>query len=234
MDDNQTKADVLTGKGAMHVIYVTGAHGTARFSELFDHLPVSNPTTTARLNDLVEANLLTRTERQNDAPRVDYALTSNAESLYQHLSSLFEWLADYSKNLQGDTAVPTNQEAGEQQCVCCPTTKQSEGEDVDEDARSYRTIDGLVGMLRKSYAMEIIVYLGTEEPARHIEIKDWIDVSSDTAFSTRLKELEEAGFIDRQSFDEVPPHVEYTLTDEGRELETYVRPVVQWCNQMEA
>ena len=42
-------------------------------------------------------------------------------------------------------------------------------------------------------------------------------ISSKT-LSNRLKVLEELGFVQRQAFLEIPPRVEYHLTDQGREL----------------
>ena len=41
---------------------------------------------------------------------------------------------------------------------------------------------------------------------------------SPRVLSTRLDELEEAGVLIRKCFAEVPPRVEYTLTDKGHRL----------------
>lgn len=41
---------------------------------------------------------------------------------------------------------------------------------------------------------------------------------SPKTLSERLKGLERAGVIDRESFAEVPPRVEYSLTDKGKDL----------------
>lgn len=42
---------------------------------------------------------------------------------------------------------------------------------------------------------------------------------SPKTLSLRLKELEDHGIVDRNVFPEVPPRVEYTLTDKGKLLE---------------
>lgn len=46
-----------------------------------------------------------------------------------------------------------------------------------------------------------------------------IDGISTKTLSLRLKELEEHGIIERHVYPEVPPRVEYTLTEKGKQLE---------------
>ncbi len=49
-------------------------------------------------------------------------------------------------------------------------------------------------------------------------IKDDLKYISDTILSDRLKLLERYNLINRMDFDEIPPKVEYSLTDKGDEL----------------
>lgn len=49
-------------------------------------------------------------------------------------------------------------------------------------------------------------------------IKDDLKFISDTILSDRLKLLERYGLIIRTDFDEIPPKVEYSLTEKGEEL----------------
>lgn len=49
-------------------------------------------------------------------------------------------------------------------------------------------------------------------------IKDDLKYISDTILSDRLKLLEKYNLITRMDFDEIPPRVEYSLTDKGDEL----------------
>ncbi len=49
-------------------------------------------------------------------------------------------------------------------------------------------------------------------------IKDDLKYISDTILSDRLKLLEKYSLINRLDFDEIPPKVEYSLTDKGEEL----------------
>lgn len=47
-----------------------------------------------------------------------------------------------------------------------------------------------------------------------------MDGISPKTLSPRLKELETQGIITRKVYPEVPPRVEYTLTDKGKQLES--------------
>ena len=49
-------------------------------------------------------------------------------------------------------------------------------------------------------------------------IKDDLKYISDTILSDRLKLLEKYALITRMDYDEIPPKVEYTLTEKGEEL----------------
>ncbi len=46
--------------------------------------------------------------------------------------------------------------------------------------------------------------------------------------SRELKQLQERGLISRKQFDVVPPHVEYSLTERGRDLVPVLAAIVSW------
>jgi DNA-binding HxlR family transcriptional regulator len=46
--------------------------------------------------------------------------------------------------------------------------------------------------------------------------------------SARLDELEEQGIVTKTSFNEVPPRVEYSLTQKGRDLLPILECMVEW------
>jgi len=55
-------------------------------------------------------------------------------------------------------------------------------------------------------------------------------VSSST-LSTRLDELVEAGILSREQYAEIPPRVEYELTDIGEELGQHLEPLLKWARR---
>ncbi len=49
--------------------------------------------------------------------------------------------------------------------------------------------------------------------------------------SSTLKTLEEAGFVDRTQFNEIPPHVEYALSEKGKALYPIFLEIIHWATK---
>lgn len=54
---------------------------------------------------------------------------------------------------------------------------------------------------------------------------------SERMLAQTLQNLEVDGFVHRESFDVVPPHVEYSLTPLGREAATKVAGLADWIEE---
>ena len=52
---------------------------------------------------------------------------------------------------------------------------------------------------------------------------------SPKTLSDTLKELQSEGIIKRESFAEIPPRVEYSLTNDGVELRKSIIPLLKWA-----
>jgi DNA-binding HxlR family transcriptional regulator len=57
-----------------------------------------------------------------------------------------------------------------------------------------------------------------DSPLRFCELERSLEGISPRTLSLRLRALEELGVLGRRTYPEVPPRVEYTLTDKGRAL----------------
>ena len=57
-----------------------------------------------------------------------------------------------------------------------------------------------------------------EGRSRFCELERSLSGISPRTLSLRLRELESEGIVERQTFSEVPPRVEYVLTDKGHAL----------------
>ena len=75
--------------------------------------------------------------------------------------------------------------------------------------------DGNSGWLGK-WKSRIICVLSACEKLRYIEIRREMYNITDAVLAATLKDLTEDGIVDRKSYDEIPPKVEYSLTKKGK------------------
>ena len=67
-----------------------------------------------------------------------------------------------------------------------------------------------------------------EGPKRFLELQKSIDGLSQKVLNEKLKELEGEGLINKIIYAEIPPNVEYFLTDKGKELYEIIAPLKKW------
>ncbi|HXX79088.1 MAG TPA: helix-turn-helix domain-containing protein [Ktedonobacteraceae bacterium] len=77
----------------------------------------------------------------------------------------------------------------------------------------------------------MIVYTLLSGPKRFGELLDTLGNVSPKTLSQRLKMLEESGFVDRIAFAEIPPRVEYNLTEKGLALVDVIKAIDQFAMQ---
>lgn len=77
----------------------------------------------------------------------------------------------------------------------------------------------------------ILCLLYSENSVRYNDIKKALDSVSDTVLANTLKELIGHGLIERHQFPEIPPRVEYSLTEKGRSLVPFLRNICRWSGQ---
>lgn len=70
------------------------------------------------------------------------------------------------------------------------------------------------------------IYLTT--PARFGELKRTVKGITQSMLTSQLRELEEDGVIKRRIYAEIPPRVEYTLTEFGLTLKPIMEALAQW------
>ena len=60
------------------------------------------------------------------------------------------------------------------------------------------------------------------------ELKRSVGTVTQKVLTAQLREMEESGLLIRTVYPEVPPHVEYTLTDLGRSLKPILDAMQSW------
>ncbi|WKT58246.1 helix-turn-helix domain-containing protein [Candidatus Nitrosotenuis chungbukensis] len=87
-------------------------------------------------------------------------------------------------------------------------------------------------IITKRGTLEILIPLCcTVEPVRYKQFRQALKGISSRTLSTRLKEAEKSGILERQSFNEIPPRVEYRLTNKGQELVESMINLLQWMKK---
>lgn len=86
----------------------------------------------------------------------------------------------------------------------------------------------LLQKLQGKWKSQILYELCIHDPARFGEIKKDLPGIANATLSNVLKELEEDGFIKRVQFNEIPPHVEYSFTEKGRDLMPIFYQIMVW------
>ncbi|MED3729640.1 winged helix-turn-helix transcriptional regulator [Priestia endophytica] len=67
-------------------------------------------------------------------------------------------------------------------------------------------------------------------PKRFGEMQKSLKGVSPRTLSLRLKELENEEIITRKIYSEIPPHVEYSLTDKGKTMRPIFEAMKEWGN----
>lgn len=75
----------------------------------------------------------------------------------------------------------------------------------------------------------IICVLSANKRLRYSEIRKEMYNITDAVLSATLKDLIEDGMIDRKSYDEIPPKVEYLLTEKGTSVVPILQSICQWA-----
>lgn len=112
-------------------------------------------------------------------------------------------------------------------CECCDSVATVE--ESTTEPTCYCPLDGVFETITKRYSLQLVAYLGANGPTRYSKLEDRLAVTSSSTFADRLEELADEKLIERRSFDEVPPRVEYSLTPRGRELEERIQPLLAWA-----
>lgn len=231
MGNDHDRLDAVKKKGAMSILYATDVHGSLRFRDLEDHTDVSEPTIATRLDDLEEADLLDRTFFDEMPPRVEYSPTPRSEPLCERVVDLFEWAAERAASSREPTDTDDQADGQAGTCLYCASVDEAAPTEDGEDPPWFRTLDGLIDLIARTHAINIVIHVETEGPIRYSELKEDLDITSDTLLSTRLDDLEDSGLLVRKAYDEIPPRVEYSLTDDGHELAECLVPILAWSEQ---
>lgn len=95
---------------------------------------------------------------------------------------------------------------------------------VRDNCPMRRTLEMLSGKWRTH-----IIYELCKAPSRRFgELKKAVPRITNTMLASTLRDLETLGVVHREQYNEIPPHVEYSLTEKGRDLLPVFTELAKW------
>lgn len=88
-----------------------------------------------------------------------------------------------------------------------------------------------LSLISGKHKMVILYCLMEFEPVRFNQLRRYLKNVTDKALSVKLKELEKDGLIRRKEYPQVPPKVEYSLTEKGKSLMQVLDQLCIWGEQ---
>ena len=89
-------------------------------------------------------------------------------------------------------------------------------------------VTSLLLMLQGKWKFQIIYELCIKDPIRFGELRKNIPGITNTMLTNSLRDLEKDGLVSRKQFNEIPPHVEYSLTEMGKDLLPVFYEMTKW------
>ena len=75
----------------------------------------------------------------------------------------------------------------------------------------------------------IICVLAAKQTLRYSELRREMGNITDAVLAATLKELIASSIISRRSYDEIPPRLEYSLTEKGRSVVPILQSICRWA-----
>lgn len=86
----------------------------------------------------------------------------------------------------------------------------------------------LQAVLGGKWKILILWYIAVYDVQRFGELMRRLEGITQSTLTKQLRELEEDGFIHREIYKEVPPKVEYTLTEMGKSFVPILNQMMAW------
>ncbi len=90
-------------------------------------------------------------------------------------------------------------------------------------------IRNILSRISDKWSVLIIYSLTQTQVLRFKELQRELPDISQKMLTVKLRSLEEDGLVSRKVFAEIPPKVEYRLTERGKSLWPYIQSLIEWA-----
>lgn len=101
-------------------------------------------------------------------------------------------------------------------------------ESIDQAAFTETGYSYTLSLIQGKHKMVILYCLMEFQPVRFNQMRRYLGRISDKTLSQNLKELEADGLVARHAYPQIPPRVEYELTDRGTSLMEVLDQLCVW------
>lgn len=89
-------------------------------------------------------------------------------------------------------------------------------------------LDAAMAVIEGKWKVSILWALGAHPSCRFGRLRRELPGVTEKVLASHLREMERDGLVRREVHDEVPPRVEYSLTDLGHALNRALEPLGEW------
>jgi DNA-binding HxlR family transcriptional regulator len=109
--------------------------------------------------------------------------------------------------------------------------EQKEVQIDQEQEQKLNIIEDMCKVLGRRWTVLILSNLHTKDTVRFNELKRSLTGISSAVLSNRLLEMDREGLISKKIYPEIPPKVEYRLTERARELGVILKDLGRWAGR---
>lgn len=92
-------------------------------------------------------------------------------------------------------------------------------------------VRNVIARFGNKWGLLVILVINENEPVRYNDLRRQIPDISSRVLSSTLRILEADGLVVRTYYQEVPPRVEYSLSDTGKSLVPIIMQLTEWAQK---
>jgi DNA-binding HxlR family transcriptional regulator len=99
------------------------------------------------------------------------------------------------------------------------------------DNEAPQRVEAVLGSIAAKWKPTILFFLVTEGTLRFGELRARIPAVSQRMLTQQLRDLERNGLVRRQFFEQIPPRVEYSVTELALSLDPIFKSLCGWATE---